>query len=151
VIEAARHLARLPKANSAEFDPNSPHPVITLMEEQTKVKGLGGTMRLGSYPCRLDRSSKSHQAYRKPLIHERHRHRYEFNNAYRSALLGVGMRPAGLSPDGTLVEIVELAGHPWFVGVQFHPELKSRPLEAHPLFREFVRAAVQYRHRKVAR
>ncbi len=149
VIEAARNLAKLGKANSGEFDQNSPHPVITLMEEQMKVKGMGGTMRLGSYPCRLERNSKAFHAYKKPLIHERHRHRYEFNNAYRAALTAKGIKLTGLSPDGGLVEIVELANHPWFVGVQFHPELKSKPLAAHPLFREFVRAAVQYRSKLI--
>jgi len=106
-------------------------------------------MRLGSYPCRLEKNSKAFHAYKKPLIHERHRHRYEFNNAYRAALAAKGLKLTGLSPDGSLVEIVELANHPWYVGVQFHPELKSKPLAAHPLFREFVRAAVQYGSKKI--
>ncbi len=149
VIEFARHVAGLSKANSAEFDPDTPHPVISLMEEQKKVQGMGGSMRLGSYPCKLEKTSRAFQAYRKTLIHERHRHRYEFNNDYRALLRLKGLRLNGVSPDGALVEIVELPRHPWFVGVQFHPELKSRPLAAHPLFREFVRAAAQYRHKKI--
>jgi CTP synthase len=150
VIEYARHMAKLHKANSGEFDPQTPNRVITLMEEHSGAKGMGATMRLGKYPCKLEKSSKAFSAYRKPLIHERHRHRYEFNNTYRDLLVSKGLKLTGLSPDNNLVEIVELPNHPWFVGVQFHPELKSKPLAAHPLFREFVRAAVKYRSHKIA-
>jgi CTP synthase len=113
------------------------------------MKGMGATMRLGKYPCKLEKPSRALSAYRMPLIQERHRHRYEFNNAYREILTSKGLRLTGLSPDGNLVEIVELSDHPWFVGVQFHPELKSKPLAAHPLFREFVRSAVRYRSHKI--
>ncbi len=151
VIEFARHAAGLAKANSSEFDPNSPHKVISLMEEQMMVQDMGGTMRLGSYPCRVEKGSRTYQAYKQTLIHERHRHRYEFNNQYRKILTSKGLSLTGLSPDpdGKLVEIVELPRHPWFVGVQFHPELKSKPLAPQPLFREFVRAAVKYGSKKI--
>ncbi|MDE6881137.1 MAG: gamma-glutamyl-gamma-aminobutyrate hydrolase family protein, partial [Oscillospiraceae bacterium] len=117
--------------------------VIDLMPDQVGVTDKGGTMRLGSYPCALEEGSLAAGAYGLPRVDERHRHRYEFNNAYRQALAGAGLEFTGLSPDGRLVEIVELRGHPWFVGVQFHPELKSRPNRAHPLFRQFIAAAVQ--------
>jgi CTP synthase len=149
VIEFSRHIAKLHRANSGEFNPDSPHQVITLMEDQLKVQGMGGTMRLGSYPCKLDKGSKAFAAYKQPMIHERHRHRYEFNNNYRKLLTAKGMQLTGLSPDGNLVEIIELPKHPWFVGVQFHPELKSKPLVPQPLFREFVRAAVKYGSKKL--
>lgn len=150
VIEYARHMAKLAKANSGEFDPETTHRVITLMEEHSGAKAMGATMRLGKYPCRLDRSSRAFAAYGKTFIQERHRHRYEFNNSYRDLLTSKGLRLTGLSPDNNLVEIVELPDHPWFVGVQFHPELKSKPLEAHPLFREFVKAAAKYRSHKIS-
>ena len=149
VIEFARDVVGLKRANSGEFDQNTPHQVITLMEDQLKVQGLGGTMRLGSYPCKVEKGSKAYQAYKQTLIHERHRHRYEFNNHYRKQLTEKGMRLTGLSPDGNLVEMVELPHHPWFVGVQFHPELKSKPLAPQPLFREFVKAAVKYGSKKI--
>ncbi len=149
VIEFSRHVAGLTHANSGEFDPNTPHQVITLMEDQLKVQGLGATMRLGSYPCKLEKSSKAYASYHQTLIHERHRHRYEFNNHYRKLLAAKGMSLTGLSPDGNLVEIIELPRHPWFVGVQFHPELKSKPLAPQPLFREFVKAAVRYGSKKI--
>jgi CTP synthase len=149
VIEYARNIAKLAKANSGEFDPETPHQVITLMEEHSGAKAMGATMRLGKYQCKLERSSRAHAAYGKSLIQERHRHRYEFNNNYREVLVSKGLRLTGLSPDNNLVEIVELAEHPWFVGVQFHPELKSKPLEAHPLFREFVRASAKYKSHKI--
>ena len=145
VVEAARRLANLGGAHSTEFDAKTPHPVISLLEEQKKVRDKGGTMRLGGYPCRLEKGSLAHRAYGKDEIRERHRHRYEFNDGYRDALRKAGLRVTGVCPDGDLVEIVELEGHPWFVGVQFHPEFRSRPLEPHPLFRDFVGAAVAQR------
>ncbi len=140
VVELARH-AGLAGAHSSELDPRTPYPVIDLMPDQAGVTEKGGTMRLGSYPCVLTAGSRAAAAYGAEHIDERHRHRYEFNNAYRQALADAGLRLSGLSPDGRLVEIVELPDHPWFVGVQFHPELKSRPNRAHPLFREFIAAA----------
>ena len=141
VIEMARHTAGMEGAHSRELDPATKYPVIDLMPDQVGVTDMGGTMRLGSYPCVLWEGSKAAAAYGTECIDERHRHRYEFNNEYREALQGAGLVLSGLSPDGRLVEIVELAEHPWFVGVQFHPELKSRPNRAHPLFREFIAAA----------
>jgi len=141
VIEFARNVCRLEGANSGEFDPDSRHKVIDIMETQRGVTNLGGTMRLGKYPCALQEGTFAKAAYAAEFITERHRHRYEVNNDYRAELQGKGMRLSGLSPDGELVEIVENPNHPWFVGVQFHPEFKSRPNRAHPLFREFVRAS----------
>ncbi len=152
--EIARHLAGKENANSTEINPGTPHPVISLLEEQTKVEDMGGTMRLGAYPCNLLPGTKAYQAYGVAEISERHRHRYEFNNLYRDDLQAAGLRIAGTSPDGSLVEIIEIMDHPWFVGVQFHPEFKSRPLHPHPLFRDFIGAAVreaeQKRHPLVA-
>jgi CTP synthase len=142
VIEFARNVAGLKGAHSSEFSMTTPYPVIDLMESQKGVKVKGGTMRLGAYPCVLSKETKSYEAYGTEEISERHRHRYEFNNAFREKLEGAGLVIAGTSPDGTLVEIVELRDHPWFVGVQFHPEFKSRPWEPHPLFRDFVKAAM---------
>ena len=141
VVEFARHCAGLAGAHSSELDSAAAHPVIALLPDQVGVTDKGGTMRLGRYPCEIAEGSLAAKAYGASHIDERHRHRYEFNNAYRQALETAGLRLTGLSPDGRLVEIVELPGHPWFVGVQFHPELKSRPNRAHPLFREFVAAA----------
>jgi CTP synthase len=149
VIEFARHVLGLREANSGEFNPKTPDEVISMMEDQLKIQGLGGTMRLGTYPCRIEKGSKAFQAYQQTLIHERHRHRYEFNNAYRDRAKSKGMRLSGVSPDGNLVEMIEIPSHPWFVGVQFHPELKSRPLDPHPLFRDFVKAAVKYGSKKI--
>ncbi len=143
VIEMARNLAHLKNANSTEFDRKTPHPVISLLEEQKKVKNLGGTMRLGLYPCHLRRGSTAYNLYGKPLINERHRHRYEFNTRYRAALAKVGLRMVGEYRRHHLPEIVELKGHPYFVGVQFHPEFQSRPLRAHPLFQGFIAAALK--------
>ena len=143
VVEFARHQAGLAGAHSSELAPHTPYPVIDLMPDQVGVTDKGGTMRLGSYPCVLSEGSLAQAAYGAGSISERHRHRYEFNNDYREALTRAGLRLTGLSPDGRLVEIVELPGHPWFVGVQFHPELKSRPNRAHPLFREFIAAALK--------
>ena len=147
VVEFARNVAGL-QANSAEFDPEVTHPVIDLLPEQKNVTDLGGTMRLGSYPCRLIPGTNAYAAYDQPSINERHRHRFEFNNDYREQLSNCGMVISGLSPDGRLVEIVELAGHPWFLGCQFHPEFKSRPNRAHPLFRDFIGAAVNNKARE---
>ncbi|MBN2710094.1 MAG: CTP synthase [Calditrichaceae bacterium] len=143
-IEFSRNVLGMEKANSTEFDKNTPFPVIHLMENQKTVKDMGGTMRLGSYPCELQKKTKAYLAYKEEKINERHRHRYEFNNDYRDDFDKNGMIISGLSPDGQLVEMIELKGHPWFVGCQFHPELKSRFAKAHPLFREFVAAALTY-------
>jgi CTP synthase len=148
VIEFARSVAELQKAHSYEFSQDTEHPVIHLMADQKGVTDMGATMRLGQYPCVLTPGSRSYEAYGMREISERHRHRYEFNNVYREKLLEAGLRIVGVSPDERLVEIVELEDHPWFVGVQFHPELKSRPTAAHPLFRDFVKAAVK-RHEQV--
>jgi CTP synthase len=141
VIEAARSLLGLARANSTEFDADTPHPVIDLMPDQHGVVDRGGTMRLGRYPCCLVPGTLAASAYRTAEIAERHRHRFEFNNRYREALAGVGLIASGLSPDGRLVEIAEYRDHPWMLGTQFHPEFKSRPDRAHPLFRDFVAAA----------
>ena len=140
VIEFARHVLGYADADSSEFSPESAHPVIDIMPDQRGVK-MGGTMRLGAYPCRLTPGTRLAAAYGKEQVSERHRHRFEFNNDYRAAFEAAGMRICGLSPDGRLVEAVELPGHPFYVGVQFHPEFKSRPNAAHPVFRAFVAAA----------
>lgn len=146
VIEFARHVCGMPDANSSEFNPNSTHPVIDLMPEQIDVEDLGGTMRLGLYPCKVYHDTLTSKAYNAELIYERHRHRYEFNNAFREEIVGKGLVLGGTLPNGRLVEIVELpeSEHPWFLGAQFHPEFKSRPTNPHPLFREFVGAAVKH-------
>ncbi|HUV31786.1 MAG TPA: CTP synthase [Acidobacteriota bacterium] len=144
VIEFARNVCNLKDAHSYEFYRDLKHPVIHLMADQEGVAELGGTMRLGKYPCRIADGTRSLEAYGTKDISERHRHRYELNNAYREMLEDNGLVIAGVSPDTRLVEIVEVPGHPWFVAVQFHPELKSRPTKPHPLFREFVRAAVMH-------
>ena len=141
VVEYARHVCRLTGAHSTEFVSDSAHPVIDLMPDQRGVTAKGGTMRLGQYECRLKQGSKSYTLYGEELIWERHRHRYEFNNDYREILQEKGMSLVGLSPDNRLVEMIELPEHPWFVGVQFHPEFKSRPNRAHPIFRGFIEAA----------
>lgn len=146
VIEFARHVCGMADANSSEFNPNSTHPVIDLMPEQIDVEDLGGTMRLGLYPCKVYPDTLTNKAYNAELIYERHRHRYEFNNAFREKIVGKGLVLGGTLPNGRLVEIVELpeSEHPWFLGAQFHPEFKSRPTNPHPLFREFVGAAVKH-------
>ena len=144
VIEFARHVCNLSGANSREFDPHTPHPVIDLLPDQRGVTNLGGTMRLGAYPCKLVNPSKASQAYDAQEISERHRHRYEVNNEYRNLLEEHGLLLSGFSPDGSLVEMIELPSHPWFVGGQFHPEFKSRPRRPHPLFRAFIQAALVY-------
>jgi CTP synthase len=142
VIEFARHVCGMEDAHSSELSHTTTHPVIDLMPDQRSITAMGGTMRLGSYPCKvMSHESRTYEAYGAEEINERHRHRYEFNNDYREAMTKAGLMLAGLSPDERLVEIVELPEHPWFVGVQFHPELKSRPNRAHPLFREFIGAA----------
>jgi CTP synthase len=147
VIEFARQVCGLKGANSHEFDPETPHPVINLLPEQRGITNLGGSMRLGTYPCRLRQGSKAFQAYGKEEVADRHRHRYEVNNEYRSLLEAHGLVISGVSPDGNLVEMIELADHPWFVGCQFHPEFKSRPRHPHPLFRAFIRATLEQQKR----
>ncbi len=148
VIEFARHVLGLADANSTEFDEATPNPVIHIMDDQKEITDKGGTMRLGSYPCVLSTGSHSRELYGVDLINERHRHRYEFNNQYRDSLSAAGMMICGKSPDSRLVEIVELKDHPWFVGVQFHPEFKSRPNRPHPLFKGFVAAALKHKEGK---
>ncbi len=141
IIEFARNVCMLPETNSSEFAAECENPVIALMESQRGVKDMGGTMRLGAYPCRLRRGSRAMEIYGKDEVSERHRHRYEVNNAYRDVLEEHGLQCAGLSPDGFLVELIELPDHPWYIGCQFHPELKSRPMAPHPLFTSFIAAA----------
>ncbi len=148
IIEFARHVCELPDTNSTEFEPECETPVISLMSSQHEVENLGGTMRLGAYPARLRRGSRVAQVYGSTEISERHRHRWEVNNAYRDVLAEFGMRLSGQSPDGGLVEIIELPNHPWFIGCQFHPELKSRPTRPHPLFQRFVEASVALRTKR---
>jgi CTP synthase len=145
VMEAARNLAGLSGANSTEFAADTSHPVIDLMESQRGVSAKGGTMRLGAWPCVVAPGTRAAGAYGRKEVSERHRHRYEFNNAYRDRLKEAGMVVSGVSPDGTLVEMVELKDHPWFVGCQFHPEFQSTPLKPHPLFRDFVGASLRDR------
>jgi CTP synthase len=147
IISFARDLCGLDRANSTEFDPQTPHPVIHLLPDQVGIEAKGATMRLGSYPCILQDGTLAQRIYGCREIHERHRHRYEVNNAYREILSKHGLVLSGLSPDGRLVEMVEIQDHPWFLGCQFHPEFKSRPMNAHPIFREFVRAALRYKNR----
>jgi len=142
VIEFARNVTKLEKANSTEFDPDTPFPVIDLLPEQKKVIVKGGTMRLGAYPCKLEKNSLALKSYQREMVYERHRHRYEFNNLYKEKFLEFGMKFSGVNQDLNLVEIIELPNHPWFIGVQFHPEFKSRPNRAHPLFKEFIKAAI---------
>lgn len=158
VIEFARHCAGLKGANSSEFDVHTPHPVIYLLEEwvdrektlqrRNTDSAKGGTMRLGLYPCRLEEGSLALEAYNKKLIYERHRHRYEFNDAYKDQLGKAGVVFCGISPDKGLVEMIELKGHPWFLGCQFHPEFRSKPMDPHPLFREFIKASLHYSNKK---
>ena len=142
-IEFARNVCGLKEANSTEFDKNTAHPAISLLQEQRSVRNLGASMRLGSYPCKISKDSKSFHAYKKENITERHRHRYEFNNDYRKQFEKAGMMFTGINASQDLVEIIELANHPWFVACQFHPEFKSKPERAHPLFREFVKASLE--------
>jgi CTP synthase len=147
VIELARHRVGLEDANSAEFNLFTRHPVIDILPEQKDVSEKGGTMRLGQYPCQLTDGSRALAAYQQAIVFERHRHRYELNNEYRSQLEEAGLVTSGLSPDGRLVEVGELSDHPWMLGTQFHPELKSRPNRPHPLFRDFIGAVCAGRAR----
>ena len=147
-IEFARNKLGLTNANSQEFDPKSKDLIIHIMEDQKAVTKKGGTMRLGGYPCVLKANSKARQAYNDEVVSERHRHRFEFNNDYRAAFAEHGVVFSGLSPDGSLVEVMELTDHPWFVSCQFHPELKSKPMSPHPLFRELVRAALNFHQKR---
>ncbi|MGE5679613.1 MAG: CTP synthase [Bacillota bacterium] len=149
VIEFARNVCSMPKANSTEFVKNQ-YNVIDLMPEQKKVKNMGATMRLGAFPCKIKPNTKALEAYKTETISERHRHRYEVNNSFRGCLEERGMVLSGLSPDDRLVEMIEIPDHPWFLGCQFHPELKSRATKAHPLFREFVKASLNYSKAKVS-
>ena len=141
VIEFARNVLGMEEAHSTEIKEYTPHPVISLMAEQKSITTLGGTMRLGSYPCALKKGSRAHEAYKEDLIQERHRHRFEFNNDYQQAFEQAGMVASGINPESELVEVVEIPDHPWFVGAQFHPEYKSTVAEPHPLFQAFVKAA----------
>ncbi len=150
VIEFARNVAGLDGAHSTEFDPHTPHRVIFKLRELIGIEEMGGTMRLGSWPCRLEPGSFANRAYGAFEIHERHRHRYEFNREYEPALTAAGLRISGRTPDSLYVEVVEVPGHPWFLGCQFHPEFKSKPLEPHPLFRAFVGAARDHRQSRLA-
>lgn len=149
-IEFARHVAGLGGANSTEFDRDTPHPVVCLLEEQVGVTNLGGTQRLGAYPCHLKPGTKARAAYGADVVSERHRHRYEVNNAYRDRLEAAGFVFSGTSPSGDLVEAIELPNHPWFVAVQSHPEFLSKPTKAHPLFREFIAASLEHRRARRA-
>ena len=144
IVEYARNVLGLTDAHSIELDPTTTNPVIALMPEQEGVDDLGGTLRLGSYPCVLREGSLAHRLYGKTDIAERHRHRYEVNNDYRDDLVGAGMLLSGLSPDGRIVEMIEIPDHPFFVATQAHPEFKSRPDEPHPLFSGLVAAALRY-------
>ncbi|MGA2089988.1 MAG: CTP synthase [Endomicrobiales bacterium] len=148
VIEFSRNVCGLKDAHSSEFNPTTKHPVIDLMSEQKKITSKGGTMRLGVYKCKLENDTHARKAYNKTLIEERHRHRYEFNNAYRKQLAKAKLIISGENPDRKLVEIIELKDHPWFVGVQFHPEFQSRPIRPHPLFKDFIGAALKYREKR---
>jgi CTP synthase len=144
IVEFARNVIGYSDAHSVELDPQTTHPVIHLMPDQDGIEDIGGTLRLGSYPCVLDKSSKAFELYKEETIHERHRHRYEVNNDYRQVLTDNGMKLSGISPDGRIVEMIELTDHPWFIGTQAHPELKSRPNRPHPLFVGFVNAAINH-------
>ncbi|MCL2669541.1 MAG: CTP synthase [Syntrophaceae bacterium] len=149
VVEFARNVCGLERANSSEFDPCGPHPVIDLLPEQKQVMEKGASMRLGAYPCIVERDSFANQAYSESRISERHRHRYEFNNTCKEALVSHGLLITGSSPDGRLAEIVEIADHPWFLGCQFHPEFKSRPTAPHPLFKRFIEASLGEKKKRV--
>jgi CTP synthase len=150
VIEFARNVVGLEDANTTEIDGACRHPVVCLLDDQFHITDKGGTMRLGSYRCVLEDGSRAHHAYGSLEVHERHRHRYEFNNQYRNQFTAHGMAFSGTSPDGQLVEVIELPSHPWFVAVQCHPEFQSKPTAAHPLFRGFVEASLKRREQKKA-
>ena len=143
VLVFARSVCGLKDANSTEFNPKTKNPVISLLMEQKNVKDLGGTMRLGAYPCKVKKNTLAFKVYKKDKISERHRHRYEFNNKYRKLMQKKGMVFSGIYEKKNLVEIIELSSHPYFIAVQFHPEFKSKPDNAHPLFRDFIRAAIE--------
>ena len=147
-IEYARDAACLQKADSTEFDPQTPHRVIYKLRELLGVDEMGGTMRLGAWPCKLEPGSFAHKAYGKLEISERHRHRYEFNREYEKTLTAAGLRITGRTPDDNYVEIIEAPNHPWFLGCQFHPEFKSKPLEPHPLFAAFIGASLEHKLQK---
>jgi CTP synthase len=151
VVEFARNVCGLDDANSTEFDKDTPHPVICLLDEQKTITDKGGTMRLGAQPTRLRASGRAFSCYGAENISERHRHRYEFNNEYGGAFAEKGLQVTGTSPDGALVEVVELEDHPWFVAVQYHPEFKSQPTKSHPLFHGFIQAAVARRSERPER
>jgi CTP synthase len=144
VIEYARNVCGLKGAHSTEFYPDTPYPVIDIMPEQLTVEDKGGTMRLGVYPCKVTENTKTWDAYQDEIVYERHRHRFEYNNEFRDMLTNAGLQIGGTLPSGRLVEIVEITDHPWFIGTQFHPEFKSRPTKPHPLFRDFIGAALAY-------
>ncbi len=144
VVEFARNVAGFKGAHSSEIDPETPYPVIDLMPEQKDAEATNGSMRLGLYPCKIKEDTMAYKIYNDEIIYERHRHKYEFNNEFRDRLAEEGLVISGLSPDERLVEMIELKDHPWFIGVQFHPEFKSRPTKAHPLFRDFIRASLEY-------
>jgi CTP synthase len=144
IVEFARHVIGYSDAHSIELDPSTTHPVIHLMPDQEGIDDIGGKLRLGSYPCHLAKDTKAYEAYQEETIHERHRHRYEVNNDYRTVLSENGMVLSGLSPDGRIVEMIELKDHPWFVATQAHPELKSRPNRPHPLFKDFMKHAKEF-------
>ena len=146
MIEFARNVLKLEGANSTEFDPRPAHPVINIMEEQKKIIDKGATMRLGSYECALTPGTRAARAYDAESIRERHRHRYEVNNAYVGQLQRAGMVISGINPRRNLVEIIELKDHPWFLAVQFHPEFQSKPNRAHPLFAAFIAATIKHKH-----
>ena len=148
VIEYARNVAGLQEANSTEFDLETPYPVVAMMDDQKTIENKGGSMRLGSYPCKILPNTLAHKAYKTTIVQERHRHRFEFNNHYREILNEHGLKMTGINPERNLVEIVEVSDHPWMVGVQFHAEFKSKPQKAHPLFADFVQASAQYQSRK---
>ncbi len=145
LIEFARNVCGL-QADSSEFDPDTQHPVFFMLRDLLNTDIMGGNMRLGAFPCRLDEDSLAYRIYGRPLISERHRHRYEFNRQYEEVMSGGGMRFTGSSPDSVFIEIMELPGHPWFLGCQFHPEFKSKPLKPHPLLASFIGAS--YRHKR---
>jgi CTP synthase len=147
-IEYARNVCGLADANSSEFDPATPHRVIYKLRELRGVEELGGTMRLGAWPCKIETGTLAYKVYGQTEISERHRHRYEFNREYEEPMVAAGLRISGSTPDGTYVEIVEIPGHPFFIGCQFHPEFKSKPLEPHPLFKAFVGAAYEHGQKK---
>jgi CTP synthase len=148
VIEFARNVLKLNEANSTEFDQQTPYPVIDLMTTQRQIADKGGTMRLGNWVCCLTPGTKAYQAYGEAIVFERHRHRYEFNNEFRKRMEAHGMILSGRSADNSLIEVIELADHPWFVGSQFHPEFKSRPTRPHPLFREFIGTCLKVEEEK---